>query len=147
MSEMAKAYARCLFLERERERKHRKYTASAASDARAVHYQKPQTCDEDEDDLDFGFDLTDEGAGAEDVRSFDERRDASFYTQRIKVARRRLARNFPELVEVFNLVVKNGKDRRESIAELAARGRTKEAASALYWGHLKKILFFFKVPY
>ena len=147
MSEMDRVYARCLFLERERERKHRKYTASAASDARAVHYQKPQTYGEDDEELDFGFDLTDEGAGAEDVRSFDERRDGSYYTRRIKVARVRLSRKHPELLEVFNLIVKNGKNRRESIAELAARGRTKEAASDLYWKHLKKILFFFKVPY
>ena len=116
---------------------------SAASDARAVHYQKPQTCGEDDEELDFGFDLADGGAGAEDVRAFDERRDASFYTQRIKVARRRLARNVPELVEVFNLVVKNGKNRRESIAELAARGLSPDAAKILYWKHLKKISLFF----
>ena len=39
--------------------------------------------------------------------------DGSYYTRRIKVARRRLSRNCPELVEVFNLVVKNGKNRHE----------------------------------
>ncbi len=147
MSEMARAYARCLFLERERERKHRKYTACAASDARAVHYQRSQTCGEDDEELDFGFDLTDEGAGAEDVRSFDERRDRPYYTRRIKVARVRLSRKHPELLEVFNLIVRNGKNRRESIAELAAKGRTGEAANDLYWKHLKKISFLFKVPY
>ena len=72
---------------------------------------------------------------------------SSFYTRRIKVARVRLSRKHPELLEVFNLIVKNGKNRRESIAKLAANGRTEEAANALYWKHLKKISFFFKVPY
>ena len=71
--------------------------------------------------------------------------DDSYYTRRIKVARMRLSRKFPELVEVFNLVVKNGKNRRESIAELVARGRSPDAARMLYWKHLKKISFFFKV--
>ena len=112
MSEIAKDYARCRRLEQERERKHRKYTSKAASDARAVHYQKPQTCGEDDEELDFGFDLSDEGKGAEAVRSFDERKNGSYYTRRIKVARMRLSRKHPELLEVFNLVVKNGKNRR-----------------------------------
>ena len=143
MSALAKAYARCLYLECERERKHRLYTAVAASDARAVHYQTPQTHGEDDEELDFGFDLTDEGAGAEDVRSFDERRDGSYYTRRIKIARVRLSRICPELVEVFNLVVKNGKNRRESIAALTREDRSRKEANRLYWKHLKKISLFF----
>ena len=78
------------------------------------------------------------------MRTFDERRGGSHYTRRIKVARRRLARNFPELIEVFNLVVKNGKNQRESIAELAShRKLDRKAANDLYWKHLKKISFFF----
>ena len=143
MSELAKAYARCRRLEAERERKHRLYTAVAASDARAVHYQTPQTHGEDDEEPDFGFDLTDEGAGAEDVRSFEERRDCSYYTRRIKIARVRLSRVHPELVEVFNLVAKNGKNRSESIAELVNRGRSPDAARVLYRKHLKKISLFF----
>ena len=143
MSALAKAYARCRRLEVERERKHRLYTAVAASDARAVHYQTPQTHGEDDEELDFGFDLTDEGAGAEDVRSFEERRDGSYYTRRIKIARVRLSRICPELVEVFNLVVKNGKNRRESIAALTREDRSRKEANRLYWKHLKKISLFF----
>jgi hypothetical protein len=53
--------------------------------------------------------FSDGGAEAERVYSYDESVDGSYYTRRIKVARRRLSRNCPELVEVFNLVVKNGK--------------------------------------
>ena len=144
MSALAKVYVRCLFLERERERKHRKYTTRAESDARAVHYQKPQTHGEDDEELDFGFDLTDKGAGSEDVRAFDEKIEGSYYTRRIKIARVRLSRVHPELVEVFNLVAKNGKNRSESIAELVGRGRSHDAARVLYWKHLKKISLFFK---
>ena len=89
--------------------------------------------------------FSDGGAGAEESRAFDEWRDGSYYTRRIKASRRRLARNFPELVEVFNLVVRNGKNRRESIADLAVHHRIdSDAAKARYWGHLKKISFFFK---
>ena len=143
MSALAKAYARCRRLEAERERKHRLYTAVAASDARAVHYQTPQTHGEDDEEPDFGFDLTDEGVGADAVRAFEERRDGSYYTRRIKIARVRLSRVHPELVEVFNLVAKNGKNRSESIAELVDRGRSPDAARVLYWKHLKKISLFF----
>ena len=89
MSEMDRAYARCLYLERERERKHRKYTACAASDARAFHYEAPQTHGEDDEELDYGWDVTDEGDGAEAARSFEERRNGSYYTRRIKIARER----------------------------------------------------------
>ena len=89
--------------------------------------------------------FSDGGAEAERVYSYDESVDGSYYTRRIKAARRRLSRNCPELVEVFNLVVKNGKNRHESIAELAMRHRVEsEAAKMRYWGHLKKILVFFR---
>ena len=144
MSALAKAYARCRRLEAERERKHRKYTTRAESDARAVHYQKPQTHGEDDEELDFGFDLTDKGAGSEDVRSFDEKIEGSYYTRRIKVVRKRLSRNCPELVEVFNLIVKNENNRGESIAELSAKGLAPKVARIRYWRHLKKLSFFFK---
>ena len=89
--------------------------------------------------------FSDGGAEAERVYSYDESVDGSYYTRRIKAARRRLSRNCPELVEVFNLVVKNGKNRHESIAELALRHHVEnEVAKMRYWGHLKKISFFFK---
>ncbi len=135
----------CERWEIERERKHRKYTASAATDARAFHYEAPpQTHGEDDEELDCGWDLTDAGEGAESVRTFDERRDGSYYTRRIKVARVGLSRKFPDLIEVFNLVVKNGSNRRESIAILAARHHIEDAAAnTRYWKHLKKISLFF----
>ena len=88
--------------------------------------------------------FSDDGAEATATRIFDEEVDGSYYTRRIKVARVRLSRKHPDLLEVFNLVMKNGKNRRESIAELVARGRSPDAARTLYWKHLKKISLFFK---
>ena len=141
-----RSYRQALKLERERERKRRRYRKGqfASSMLHIEHdfdFQRIENSDEDPRNAW----ISDRGAGAEKVRSFDERRDGSCYTRRIKIARRRLARNFPELVEVFNLVVKNGKNRRESIAILAARHRIdNDAAKGRYWGHLKKISLFFK---
>ena len=84
-------------------------------------------------------------ADAERVYSYDESVDDSYYTRRIKVARRRLFRHDKRLVETLNLILQNGKNRRESIAVLAARHRLgRDAASTLYWRHLKKISLFFK---
>ena len=137
----------CERWEIERERKHRKYTASAATDARAFHYEAPpQTHGEDDEELDCGWDLTDAGEGAESVRTFDERHGGSYYTRAVDRARKRLERNCAELLEVFYLIVRNGKHRGESIAELAALHKLDgKAASDLYFGHRKKILNFFKV--
>ena len=89
--------------------------------------------------------FTDGGDGAEKVRTYDEQRDGNYYTMRIKIARVLLSRNRPWLVEVFNLIVKNGRFRAESIATLAARHHcSKEVANERYWKHLKKISLFFK---
>ena len=140
---MSGEYAKCLKRERDRKAKRRE-TEQGAFEAEMLSFDR--LVDSFEDSSKAAI-FSDNGVGAAAIRSSDEMGGSSFYTQRIKVARRRLARNFPELVEVFNLVVKNGKNRRESIAELAANGRTEGAANVLYWGHLKKISFFFKVPY
>ena len=140
---MSGEYAKCLKRERDREACRRE-TEQGAFEAEMLSFDR--LVDSFEDPSKAAI-FSDNGAGAAAIRSSDEMCDASFYTRRIKVARVRLSRKHPELLEVFNLVVKNGKNRRESIKELTANGRTKEAASDLYWKHLKKILFFFKVPY
>ena len=140
---MSGEYAKCLKRERDREACRRE-TEQGAFEAAMLSFDR--LVDSFEDPSKAAI-FSDCGAGAAAIRSSDEVGGSSFYTRRIKVARVRLSRKHPELLEVFNLIVKNGKNRRESIAELAARGRTKEAANVLYWKHLKKILFFFKVPY
>ena len=144
MSDMARAYARCLYLERERERKHRKYTACAASDTRAFHHEAPQTRGEDDEELDYGWDVSDKGAGAESVRTFEEAVDSAYYRTCVKRAMNRL-RNRPELQKTLRLVVKNGNRREDSMWEILASGRcpTWDAAKTLYWTHLKKMLNIF----
>ena len=138
---MSEGFRKCLKQERDRARSRRE---SAQGKFEASLQSFDQFLDTFEDPSKAAV-FSDGSADAERVYSYDESVDDSYYTRRIKVARRRLSRNCPELVEVFNLVVKNGKNRRESIAVLAARHRLgRDAASTLYWRHLKKISLFFK---
>ena len=142
---MEEARRYCLKLERDRGHSRRRYGKGKFQDS-MLHIEHDfdfQRIENSHEDPRNAW-ISDRGADAEKVRSFDERKYGSYYTRRIKVARIRLSRKFPVLVEVFNLIVKNGKNRRESIAELVARGRSPDAARTLYWKHLKKILFFFR---
>ena len=145
---MEEARRYCLKLERDRGHSRRRYVKGKFQDS-MLHIEHDfdfQRIENSDDDPRNAW-ISDRGAGAKKVRSFDERKHGSYYTRRIKAARRRLARNFPELVEVFNLVVKNGKNRRESIAYLTVRHRiSSDAAKVRYWGHLKKISLFFETP-
>ena len=50
--------------------------------------------------------------------------EKSHYARCIKNARERLRNAHPEWVEVFNLVVRNGSNRKESIWRLMSRNRT-----------------------
>ena len=138
---MSGDFKKCLKQERDRERSRRE---SAQGMFESLHQSLDRLFDTFEDPSKAAV-FSDGGAEATATRIFDEKVDGSYYTRRIKAARRRLSRNCPELVEVFNLVVKNGKNRHESIAELAMRHRVEsEAAKMRYWGHLKKILVFFR---
>ena len=66
------------------------------------------------------------------------------FARRVEEARERLAAFNERLVPVFDLVVKNGSDREESVCELAARDRNgKKEAEARYSRNLEKILKFF----
>ena len=147
MTDNELAYRKALKMERDRSRSRRRYRKGMFQEnmLHLEHYLDFQDVENDEYDPRNAW-ISDKDAGAEKIRSFDERRDGSHYTRRIKVARVVLSRKFPDLIEVFNLVVKNGSNRRESIAELAALHKLDgKAASDLYFGHRKKILDFFKV--
>ena len=138
---MSEEFRKCLKLERDRARSRRESAQGSFESAMLSLDQHVESFDDPGKIAMF----SDGGAEAERVYSYDESVDGSYYTRRIKAARRRLSRNCPELVEVFNLVVKNGKNRHESIAELALRHHVEnEVAKMRYWGHLKKISFFFK---
>ena len=138
---MSADFKRCLKQERDRARSRRE-SAQGSFEAAMLSLDLHAELFDDPGKIAV---FSDGGAEAERVYSCDESADGSYYTRRIKAARRRLSRNHPELVEVFNLVVRNGKNRHESIAELAMRHHVGiEDAKIRYRGHLKKISFFFK---
>ena len=68
--------------------------------------------------------LSDGGKGVEDIiAACDGETDETRHMRCIKIAREKLRRAHPELVEVFNLIVKNGSNRKESIWQLMSRSR------------------------
>ena len=138
---MSEEFRKCLKLERDRARSRRE---SAQGRFEAAMLSLDQHVESFDDPGKIAV-FSDGCADAERVYSYDESVDDSYYTRRIKVARRRLFRHDKRLVETLNLILQNGKNRRESIAVLAARHRLgRDAASTLYRRHLKKISLFFK---
>ena len=77
----------------------------------------------------------------------EEREAAAERQRRIDAARQKLRRaGLGYLVPTLMLIVKNGKNRDESIQELAARRKlSHHAAEVRYFGHREKILDFFHV--
>ena len=66
-----------------------------------------------------------EGKGAEEIiAACDGETPEARYRRILRNARDRLRRAHPELVEVFNLIVKNGSNRKESIWTMVSRKRT-----------------------
>ena len=101
--------------------------------------------------------VSDRGAGVErmvgdiDRRPGDAEREErvtmAARQRRIDAARQRLRRaGLGYLIETFLLICKNGKNRDESMHELAARRKlSHHAAEVRYFGHREKILDFFHV--
>ena len=138
-----RSYRQALKLERDRERKHRKYTAKAATDARAFHYEMPQTHGEDDEELDYGWDLTDDGRGAEQIVARCDDGPA-YYRTCVKRAMNRLRRR-PELRRTLRLVIRHWPRREDAIWEILASRRcpTWDAARKQYFAHLEKLLKIF----
>ena len=69
--------------------------------------------------------FSDAGAGAERIRGYEHGTGgrATFRSQ-LEAARRKIRRNAPECLEVFDLIVKNGSNREESIWEMV-KGKAK----------------------
>ena len=66
--------------------------------------------------------LSDRGEGAKRIyAALDHERN--IYLKRLNAARKRLENEHPELLEVFDLVVKNGTNRKESIWSLVHKAR------------------------
>ena len=66
--------------------------------------------------------LSDRGAGVEAIiRHCDGEYGENYYLRRLESARRKLIKHNRRLVAVFDLIVKNGKNRKESICQLALK--------------------------
>ncbi len=92
-------------------------------------------------------------AGAEktvarcDREKTDPEEGGNYYTQCENTARNALEIVHPETVEVFDLILKNGKNCKESVTEIAAsRNLDRDGAGLYYRRNLEKILNFFGVP-
>ena len=120
MSDMDNAYRKCLAMERDRERKHRK-TNKATTGASALHYDAVQTQGEDDEALDFGFDVSDNGAGAEAIY---DAVDAScfgignHYIRSMHCALDMVRRKAPSALPTLKAILRNASNREESIWEL-----------------------------
>ncbi len=82
-----------------------------------------------------------------DLEEVDGRRFVTIYDKLAFRARIELAKVYPETVEVFDLILKNGKNRKESVGVIAAsHNLSRDAAGWRYRDHREKILNFFGVP-
>ena len=106
-------YRKCLKRERDRMRSRRKCRQGRFESSMLSFDNMPSEM------MESSAWLSDQGAGAEKVyAALDGETPETVYARRLRLARQRLRRAHPELVEVFNLIVKNGSNREESICEL-----------------------------
>ena len=117
-----KVYRECLKRERDRERLWRK--SKRHKDVRNhLHFVHVDFEEAEAQDESPAW-QSDGGKGMEAViRYCDGELGESYYLRRIKYARRRLARYDRRLLEVFDLIMKNGKNREESICQMALKIR------------------------
>ena len=117
---MEEARSYCLKLERDRERRWRE---SAQGKFEASHQSLDRLVDTFEDPSKAAA-FSDGGAGAERIVSAcDGNGGAARRAQCIRTARRRIRRTHPEWLEVFDLIVKNGSNRTESICQMTRSKR------------------------
>ena len=113
----SKHMKRCEKRERDRERKWRK-AKKREHLAGMVHYDFAKEEAQDESPAW----LSDRGAGVEAIiRHCDGEHGENYYLRRLDSARRKLIMHNRRLVAVFDLIVKNGKNRKESICQLALK--------------------------
>jgi len=115
--EMEAAYNRCLRRERDRERKW-KLTKQGAFEGSVVHFDmEAEEAHERQNSVSW---LSDRGKGARHIyRALDPRPDQAVTRQRrLDRAKHLIARNAPECLKVFWLILKNGSNRKESIWQL-----------------------------
>ncbi len=118
---LEKAYRKALKMERDRER-------SARNAKKRAHLKSVVHIDVDFSEAEARDDsppwLSDNGAGVEAIVAHCDGEDVESSFERIRRnARRRLKRAHPELVEVFDLIIENGSNRKESIWTMVSKKR------------------------
>ena len=119
---MAKAYRQAIEREKEREKKWRK-TKQGAFESSFLHldFAAAENCENSP-----GW-LADGGAGVKRLyNGLDGKFDGGceYYPNRLKrleAARKRIKREHPKWLEVFDLIIKNGKNRKESIWSMTSK--------------------------
>ena len=115
------AYLKALKMERDRERSRRNAKKRAHLKS-VVHIDVDFSEAEARDDSPTW--ISDNGAGVEAIVAHCDGEDVeSSYGRIRRNARRRLKRVHPELVEVFDLIIENGSNRKESIWTMVSKKR------------------------
>jgi len=128
-AEMEAEYNRCLQRERDRERKWR-LTKQGAFESSLIHFDmEAEECRERQTSVSW---LSDQGRGARQIRSAGDPMTDSVKARqkRIDRAKHLVARNAPECLTVFWLIIKNGSNRKESIWQLERIARAQTAKSS-----------------
>ena len=117
-ADVEKVYRLCRKRERDRERKGRK-SKRYGEIRNTFHFFDFEAAEVAEVSPSW---LSDEGAGVEDIIAHCDGEDTmSRYQLMLKRAREKVRYADPKLLDVFALVVKNGRNRKESIWELAKK--------------------------
>ena len=111
-------YRKCLKLERDRERSRREYEQGRFESSMLSLDRLTAEIDASKAKV-----FSDQGAGAEKVYAvLDGETPENVYARRLAVARVIVLTFHPELLEVFDQIVKNGSNRTESICEMTLSG-------------------------
>ena len=128
---MADEYRRCLAREKDRYREWARTRQGAFETYRILHFDaEAEEAMEREHSTSW---LSDGGRGAEAIRGFDEvarpQDDPDTRKRRIDRAKHLVMRKAPECLGTFWLIIRNGRNRKESIWQLMKRKTSKRHAN------------------
>ena len=127
--ELEREYGQCLRRERKRYREWAKTRQGAFETYQVLHFDaEAEEAREREHSTSW---LSDRGRGAAVIRRFGNiarpQDDPDTRKKRINRARMAIIRHMPECLETFWLIIRNGKNRKESIWQLMKSGTSKKA--------------------
>ena len=150
-ADIERSYRQCLKREIDRERL-RRMSKRYGNIRNAVHICDFEAAEAAEESPSW---LSDNGAGesstldAVDWNCFGNDDAETVYLRRLRAAREKVRRCDPSLVMVFNLIVRNGRNRKESIFQLLTAEERRQpdlettqawnSANKLYWRSLRRL--------